>query len=892
MKSQIELYLGDELVEFSTEPQILMNYTVEDLTNPTAVKNSFSKTLTIEGTPNNNRIFGHYYDVTKVISTGFNPAKRVPFTLWNNGEKVETGYLKLDRVRRNNGRITYDATLFGGLGDFLYSLTTDADGNELTLADLDYGTDMSMVVNKTTVGDAWEHIAGHYRNEIYDYINFAPCYNGIPDNFSADKVAINTYGLPVEWGLETSRTTDGKTYSTVGGWMIGELEKDRDEWFMRDWRSHLQRPVVNFRKVLEACFDEKNNGGYEVELDERFFNDDNPYWNNVWMTLPMVGEVVSHEEATAVMDAGGNYTLSGIMAGEDFTFSLPFNLNAECSYDKAELYTGARLWDHDADEYFIQTNAAYYVQAVIYDSNNTPVAASPIYSFYSSVHEDIDYDFTYVSDYMTTIKTATGKFKRKSSGYYVFNDKVYNIEIPNVQYTDGMYVKLSTDVSIVDKGSLTGYGGRLWNNPKGYWYPDPVEMEKIAHVATVGFGYDNAEVLKNKLTYAINKNLLLNTEHTPCDYLLSYCKMFNLHIVKDKVEDVVRIMTRGSFYNGDVVDISEMIDVEQDVETIPLTFNAKWYKFAFPMEDEPQLAENYKNIYGTEYGSQRIDTNYNFDSSVNDLFEDSCFQGGVMQRKIDRSFTDVYVGDVDDLVAPPFLINGFQPVLFDSEFNTDEGDYYNAKFSGTGVKWYDRGLYLDFMPKIQFADKKNEAVDGKNVLLFYNGTKVQADVDANFIGFMLTDDIPQFEQLNDGEPCWIYTPDTMDQGGAVVSRIVLDVPNFSRYITENDWVKYSWDFGTPKEIYVDGYNIDTSSDLYERYWAGYVRDRYNINTRTVTCYVNLKGRVDDNTLRNFYWFDNAYWVLNRIIDYNPSSSEKTKCEFIQVNDMANYNDIS
>ena len=101
MKSQIELYLGDELVEFSTDPQILMTYTAEDLTDPTAIKNNFSKTLTIEGTPNNNRIFGHYYDVTKVISTGFNPAKRVPFTLWNNGEKIETGYLKLDRVRRN-----------------------------------------------------------------------------------------------------------------------------------------------------------------------------------------------------------------------------------------------------------------------------------------------------------------------------------------------------------------------------------------------------------------------------------------------------------------------------------------------------------------------------------------------------------------------------------------------------------------------------------------------------------------------------------------------------------------------------------------------------------------------------------------------------------------------
>lgn len=892
MKSQIELYLGDELVEFSTEPQILMNYMVEDSLNPTAVKNNFSKTLTIEGTPNNNRIFGHYYDVTKIVSTGFNPAKRIPFTLWNNGEKIETGYLKLDRVRRNNGRITYDVTLYGGLGDFLYNLTTDKDGNELSLADLDYGIDMSVPVNKTTVGDAWEHLAGNWKTELYDYINFAPCYNGIPDNFSADKVAINTYRLPSEWGIETSKTVDNTTYSTVGGWMLGELDKDRDEWFMRDWRSHLQRPVINFRKVLESCFDEKNNGGYRVELDERFFNNDNPYWNNVWMTLPTIGEVVSHEDATAVMDSDGNYTLTGIMPGEDFTFSIPFNLNAECSYDKADLYTGARLWDHDADEYFIQTNAAYYVQAVVYDSNGKPVAGSPIYSFYSSVHEDIDYDFLYVTEWSGALKTQNGKFRRKSTGYYVFNDTNYKIEIPNVRYQEGMSIKITTDVSIVDKGTLKGYGGRLWNNTYGYWYPDPVEMERIAHLATVGFSYDNAEVLKNNLTYAINKDTILKTEHTPCDYLLSYCKMFNLHIVKDKVEDVVRIMTRGTFYNGETVDISGDIDVNEDVETIPLTFNAKWYKFAFPMDDTSQLADNYKNIYGTEYGSQRIDTNYNFDSSVKDLFEDSVFQGAVMQRKVDRSFTDVHVGGVNDVVAPPFLVNGFQPILFNSEFDTTEADFVNAKFSGSGVKWYDRGLFLDFMPKVQFSDKKNEPVDGKDVLLFYNGTRIQSDTDGQFIGFMLTDDIPQFEQLNDGEPCWIYTSETIDQGGAVVGRIVLDVPNFSRYVVENDWITHSLDFGTPQEIYVEGWNIDTSSSLYDKYWANYVRDRYSVNTRTVTCKVNLKGRVDGETLRRFYWFDNSYWVMNKIIDYNPTSSEKTKCEFIQVNDMGNYNDIS
>ena len=66
MKYPVRLFLGDEEVEFSTPPEILFNYSVTELTNPTIVKNSYSKTITIEGTPNNNRIFGHIYNLERI----------------------------------------------------------------------------------------------------------------------------------------------------------------------------------------------------------------------------------------------------------------------------------------------------------------------------------------------------------------------------------------------------------------------------------------------------------------------------------------------------------------------------------------------------------------------------------------------------------------------------------------------------------------------------------------------------------------------------------------------------------------------------------------------------------------------------------------------------------
>ena len=56
MRYPVRLFLGNEEVEFSQPPQILFNYSETELTNPTIVKNSYSKTVTIEGTPKNNRI--------------------------------------------------------------------------------------------------------------------------------------------------------------------------------------------------------------------------------------------------------------------------------------------------------------------------------------------------------------------------------------------------------------------------------------------------------------------------------------------------------------------------------------------------------------------------------------------------------------------------------------------------------------------------------------------------------------------------------------------------------------------------------------------------------------------------------------------------------------------
>jgi hypothetical protein len=188
-----------------------------------------------------------------------------------------------------------------------------------------------------------------------------------------------------------------------------------------------------------------------------------------------------------------------------------------------------------------------------------------------------------------------------------------------------------------------------------------------------------------------------------------------------------------------------------------------------------------------------------------------------------------------------------------------------------------------------YAEKETKnfiklTIDGANVLLFYNGRVELKDTEGAWINFGLSDDIVEFERLNEGEPCWIWSMN-WDYSGTHLRYL----PMFSRYKTNaNGWVTHSWDFGTPKQLYVPDYNIDSSSDIYTRYWKSYINDEFNADTREVDLKVRFQGRVNPDFLMNFVYFDGCWWKIMEITDYNPCSQECTKVKLVKVQDINNY----
>ena len=113
MRRKISLYIGDQLVDLDDQSFILFNYTMDDLSNPTIVKNSFSQQISLKGTPRNNKVFGDYFKTDRRVAytggeTGvdFAASTKTPFTIYNEmNEILESGYVKLDSISKNGSSL-------------------------------------------------------------------------------------------------------------------------------------------------------------------------------------------------------------------------------------------------------------------------------------------------------------------------------------------------------------------------------------------------------------------------------------------------------------------------------------------------------------------------------------------------------------------------------------------------------------------------------------------------------------------------------------------------------------------------------------------------------------------------------------------------------------------
>ena len=374
----IELYIENKLIELEDELEVDFTYETIDPDKLSSIKNSFSKTVSIPGTPKNNITFGHIFRNDKwlesfipgaPIDSYYDPHKKVTWIINKNGTLVQRGYCVLNFIDVEDDRkVTYNLTLYGGLGEFFYSLAYNDDGTAKTLKDVyfNWRPKTTLIGYGPAMNEGEEQVntlmycssqliayAYHLLNPLYTYegttdidkdIVFVPCYTGLYDNFDSKHILVSTFnqsyaGAPLSTTTrqelnevfpqsmtdgDTTYTTMSRTFDQYGyTYGLASFSRDLDPTEAGDLRVNELPVAIRLSKLLWAITRPENCGGYEVEWSDSILNSYNFIYG--WLLLGKLDNKTESLSAETV----ASYTIGDVeinyrgVSGADTTSTLP-----------------------------------------------------------------------------------------------------------------------------------------------------------------------------------------------------------------------------------------------------------------------------------------------------------------------------------------------------------------------------------------------------------------------------------------------------------------------------------------------------------------------------------------------------------------------------------------
>lgn len=816
-------------IDVDSSTQIIENYELEKAESPTTNKDSVTYNIALPKTPNNIKFFKHIEEG----STLFDARKRIDAIMLSDGFIVERGYAALTSVNGSK----YNITIYGGLGDFIYNLQTKEDGTKMKLSDI---IKFDFIINRDFVKETWNKLGDSYTNDVSSYITFVPCYNSDPKSFSQDKILVNVDSDIAHFS--NSFTKDGKTYTTVNGFGVAKLGSDKDEWGVRDLRSYNQRPAIRISKLVDSILGYQS--GYTIKKGN-WFNSE--YYRKGYMVLPNINEANSNEKTATVLNSDisekitattrtkqrglGTVNMASLGFDSEFTFtvsskvSLPEGRYMRCSGPYKYQYTEWEQTTIENGEADMGNTLKYRIVAKDFSGN--VLATSGWYGY-----ED------------TNQRTATITLSCYSSRVMLFVEYNYEntgkkpVVTPFLAYTKRYLNGTETFASATD---VSVYG------------TDSVDVNVDFNVIT-SVRYTEGKRSNSKIT---EKNIL-NMDKTPAEILLGLIKAFGLLIIKDPVKKEISIIGRNEWLNDDEpVLLDDRIDEGKEITITPCVFNKHFHELAWQSTSTP-YSTLYKDKYDAEYGTQTINTEYDFNSDTNKVLS-SPFANVVTAKGVSTDYNTFFNGSE---IVDPFLVNGYEWELFRN--GNKESATVESIISKDDVKRWSQKRGSDMWEKMD--------LEGVSLALcFYNGKRKTADLYGNEIDFYVTDDDDTMYALNDGKPMYLYDRDL---------DFETELPQFSRYLTEHGNITLSWDFGKPQEIYME-LSYGDNSTIYEQYWKDWYDSRRV--SRKLSAYCNLEGlgEINKNFMRNTFIYKGQKWMMNKCEIYKSDPS-LSKIELIRL----------
>ena len=872
MKTQ--LFIENFEIELNEGVQFLLNKQFEELSNPTVIINDWSKTVSIPFTEANNRIFGYIYNPSRVIvSDGtetsykrmniyFDPTKKLDFRLVYNSFVLMEGYAKMNDVKMVANKGTYNITLYGTLGKVFQELQkiTFNINDENSEYIIDGGQYVDSVINKSLVASSWNSSGQSTYiledSNITDIIGFAPnntYYEEFdPKTFQYDTALSNLFTDTLK-----HRWDDGN-----GGYVTGidpesaipngMLPRDIGEF-----RSYYQTPFIYWNKLWQI-FQKKAEllTGYEWELDNEWFTSSNPYYSKlIYMLKPFNvknGTSLENHYTKWGRDANNRSLGRSTTPGSPQLvqkFAMPSGQSVVTN-NKNEAYPLLPTYE---DEYY----------DTIYPHYPTTVAVFKCPDDFTS----IIYKW-HIPMYITT--KVSSSHLRDNAGLIV-SIKMWGCD-DNISQTNSRLVQTNNyiirhegsdftyrDYTPIDTGSSPSEGDNRYKlvfNIDSNFSASASKCGPYCYF-TIECSYTNNDPMTNGLgdegyTYyrdstsldvvlasgafrsGVNFTLndLWDNSYNIFEQILNYCKMYRILIFADDLNKKLKFIKATHYFQSyQIIDWTDKLDLSKDFIITPVSFDKKYVIFNYD-DNKTKLGEKYKEAWGVNYGEKRLVTQYNFNDDSVKLF-DKKITTSITNTDFSLSWTNLY-------------------------------DYNKISYS----------LPAEIFP--YYKDKSNKQTNNFGAFYFHNGKRAFDTTAAlRMRGVTISDDTA-FQQSND----------TYYYSQAQNETSVTTYPAIDIIYSDNEKLCL---FNKPMENYTYAKNLGNSIGIYDMFWKIYIDERYNIQNKKVTCYLQLKASDFMNFEYNkFIKINNVIYFVNKIYDFNITSNESTKVDLITISDVNSY----
>jgi hypothetical protein len=129
-----------------------------------------------------------------------------------------------------------------------------------------------------------------------------------------------------------------------------------------------------------------------------------------------------------------------------------------------------------------------------------------------------------------------------------------------------------------------------------------------------------------------------------------------------------------------------------------------------------------------------------------------------------------------------------------------------------------------------------------------------------------------------------YDPDThQNPGNGNLTQQHLTTYGYAGHLDDPELPTVDLNFGVPNEFYFTLTNPYPTANLFISWWDEYLAEIINKDSKLLSCYLYLTVQdIYSLDFAQLIYIDGALLRLNKVVDFNPSIPQTTKCELLRV----------